>query len=133
MSCPNSDPQFDKILSRYFDVNSPDYPLVRKRLFYMVCIFVRFALYSLVFLLRDKSWMPYVVGSLTLLTMIHLYSNLEGRQWWSKKFQFVMAFIITIVCGIIILGVKQLTLLVPILLYLSLFGGIIQSSFVRFC
>lgn len=133
MSCPNSDPQFDKILSRYFDVNSPDYPLIRKRLFYMVCIFVRFALYSLVFILRDKSWMPYVVGSLTLFTMIHLYSNLEGRQWWSKKFQFIMAFIITIVCGIIILGVKQLTLLVPILLYLSLFGGLIQSSFVRFC
>ena len=45
--CPNSDPNFDKIMSRWFDITSKDYPSNRKKVYYLICIWVRYILRTL--------------------------------------------------------------------------------------
>jgi hypothetical protein len=98
MSCPNSDPQFDKMLSRYLDINSPDYPLYRARIFYLVCIWVRLVLYTLVYVYREKEWMPYVTAAFSLFSIVNLKGSIQnpGRQWWSKRFQLAIAILVLV-------------------------------------
>jgi hypothetical protein len=64
--------------------------------------------------------------------IINLGKRMDGNQWWSKKFQFVMS---VIIAGLIILTflkkVKAWT--IPAAMLLSLMGGILQSFMVGFC
>ena len=130
MPCPNSDPGFNKLLSYFVEV-TPDN---RRMIFYMVCIWVRFALYSAVYITRESVWIPYIVGGFSLIAAINLATRLEGRQWWSKKFQLVIAILLIIVSIGRIWNPEAVgSLIIPGLLYISLIGGIIQSLFIKFC
>lgn len=133
--CPNSDPNFDKILSNFIDINNVNYADVRKNLFYFVCIVVRTLLYSYVYVNRNEKWIPYVFSVFAFVSMFNLYGNLNnGNQWWSKKYQFIIALLIFICCIIIITGLCEInTKIIPTLLFASLFGGILQSFFIDFC
>ena len=134
MTCPNSDPQFDKILSNYVDINSPDYPQKRRQIYYFICIWVRLALYTFIYINREKEWVPYVVGVLALLSVSKLGSDdLPGRQWWSKRFQLLMAVLLAAASVGRVAGVVTDSRVIPGLLYLSLLGGIFQSLTVKFC
>ena len=52
-TCPNSDPEFDKVLRKIIAkfTNNDDYNSMRKYIYYGVCVWVRFFLYLLVFIL----------------------------------------------------------------------------------
>jgi hypothetical protein len=140
----NSDPNFDKILSNFTNTSSKNYPQVRKRLYYFVCIVVRLILYSLVLFYKDKLWMPYLILLVSLFSIYNLYNSIYSNtgkkqtQWWSKKFQLVISILLLLVSICIILQnrlnfkFKINTVVIPLLLYISLFGGILQSLFITF-
>lgn len=104
-------------------------PLLRTQLYYTVCIVFRMALYNLVFVMRDEWYTPIVVGLFSLVSILHLSSAVifqrNQRQWWSKKFQLFMSIIILANCIATHYGLVS-TLVVPILLYTSIIGGLIQ-------
>ena len=133
-SCPNSDPSFDKILSRFTDITSPNYPAYRKRLFYTVCIVVRLVLFGSVFLIKDFWWMPILVGVFAMVALVGLYPSITnpGQQWWSKRFQLSIAIMLLIAC--VLVWFKKIdSIYVPVILMGSLFGGVLQSFLVTFC
>ena len=70
--CPNSDPNFDKVMSKFFDITAKDYPSKRKIVYYGICIWVRLALYTFIYYKRDYKYTPYIVGILALGTIMNL-------------------------------------------------------------
>lgn len=125
MSCPNGDPAFNKVLEQIAGDSSP---ATRKSVYYFVCIWVRLVLYGAVWFLRDKWWIRPAVGLPSALAVWNLSTAPDGQQWWSKKFQLVMAVLITLACL-----VKTDNRLVPALLFTSLAGGLLQSAFTTWC
>ena len=105
MSCPNSDPNFDKVLSNFYDIKSLDYPSNRKYTFYFVCIIVRFLLYYFVYVNIDKPYIVEIITFLAFASLFNLYPKINEpnqRQWWSRQFQFAIALLISVV-GILVI------------------------------
>ena len=138
MSCPNSDKNFDKTLSNFVDITSEDYPNTRKHIFYGVCVPVRLMLYTLVFIYRDAPAIQYIIAIASLIAIINLGNTLLNNdtvtnQWWSKKFQLFIAILLLISTVLKISGYNISTMVVPIILFASLFGGVLQSMLITFC
>lgn len=103
-------------------------PLLRTQLYYLVCIVFRLALYNLVWVLRKEWYTPIIVGVFAFMAIIHLSRTAfqpNQYQWWSKKFQFVMSIFVFFCCIATYLK-KVPTILLPLLLYSSLLGGLLQ-------
>jgi predicted membrane channel-forming protein YqfA (hemolysin III family) len=137
MDCPNSDKNFDKILSNFVDTSNNNYSQTRKYIFYNICIPIRLILYSLVYVYRNVPIVQYLIGVFALFTMINLYTSINDKnnqsQWWSKKFQLVIASLLFTCVVIKISGYDINTLFLPILLFISLLGGVFQSLMIEFC
>ncbi len=113
----NSDPEFDKIIGK----RTPQ----ERSMLYVVCVLVRFTLYSLVYVFRDKYWMPGLVGSLSLFSVYQLTKPTKNTQWWSKKFQLIMALLVLLSAfAVQFMGADPKSM--PALLFISLAGGILQ-------
>lgn len=124
MKCPNSDPGFNKIIGD----RTPD----ERSILYIVCIMTRFILYSGVYKYRDKPWMPLLVGTLALASVYQLTRPTPNHQWWSKKFQLIMAILILIsALAVKFAGLDSRSM--AALLFISLAGGIIQRIHIRMC
>lgn len=126
LDCPNSDPGFNKIIGDRT-------PEERSKLF-VLCVIVRTLLYSGVYVYRDKPWMAPLVAILALAAMFQLYTSdsPEGKQWWSKKFQLIMALLVLV--SALLVKFKGLdSRSMAGLLFVSLAGGILQRSQVKFC
>ena len=132
--CPNSDPEFDKVMSKWFDITSKDYPSNRKNVYYGICIWVRLILFSLVFYYREYKYMPYILALFSVSSIMHYKEVIKtpGKQWWSKRFDLSIAILLLISC-VLVIGGKINPVFMPIILYTSLLGGIIQSFFIKFC
>ena len=131
MSCPNSDPNFNKILAKF----NSDNPEKRKFIFYFICIVIRLLLYSFIYVNIENKYTIPIVALLALASVYNLRNNLnDTQQWWSKKYQFIIALLIFIFSIIIMTDTYALNKkIIPILLFTSLFGGIFQSMLVDFC
>jgi len=130
-NCPNSDPNFDKILVNLIGNSQPD---TRKKIFYFICIPIRFILYFLVFYYRDLSLLPVVIGIIAFFTSIRLSESIleKGNQWWSKRWQFIVSIVLTVVCiGVYFNKIDSRS--IAFVLFISLLGGIIESLFIDFC
>lgn len=121
VTCPNSDPSFNKIIGENRT------PKERSAL-YVVCVITRALLYSGVYVYRDEPWMRWLVGILSLLSVIQLTRPTPNKQWWSKKFQLVMAVLI-FMSAIAVSNTKAM----PTLLFISLIGGILQRIHINMC
>lgn len=137
-TCPNSDPEFDKLLRKIIAKfsNNDDYNSMRKQIYYGVCVWVRFFLYLIVFFLRENKVMQIIVLILSFVATINLayqyFSKGVGQQWWSKQFILFMAFLIF--SSSVLTLLKQLhSLWTPMLLFFSLAFGIFQSLNIEFC
>lgn len=137
-TCPNSDPEFDKVLRKIIAkfTNNDDYNSLRKYIYYGICVWVRFFLYLMVFFFRDSKVMQIIVLILSFITTINLgyqYFTLGvGTQWWSKQFILFMSFII-FSSSVLTLSKQIHSLWTPMLLFFSLAFGIYQSLNIDFC
>jgi len=124
------DPQFDKLLLSSNLISSDNMESDKKFLFYYVCIVVRFILYSLTLVFHDYKYLPHLILVFSLFALLNLLISLSkgnNNQWWSKKFQLVIAILLIIASIMLIFNWSSNTYLIPIILFGSLFGGIIQS------
>lgn len=129
-TCPNDDPNFTKILKQTGLVEKGS-PEERSRLF-LVCVFVRTLLYSGVYVYRDSPWMPFLVGIFAAASIFQLTRPTLNQQWWSKKFQLIMA-ILVLLSAIAVKFGKLDSRSMSILLFISLAGGVLQRSQVEMC
>jgi hypothetical protein len=120
-TCPNSDPGFNKIIG---ENRTPE----ERSMLFIVCVLTRGLLYSGVYVYRDKPWMRWLVSILALFSVYQLTRPTLNRQWWSKKFQLVMAILI-LISAIAIQDTKAM----PTLLFISLIGGILERIHVTLC
>lgn len=99
--------------------------VLRTRLYYGVCVLFRLALFNLVFIFRNEWWVPPVVGVAALVSVVRLAPSVAdpGRQWWSKRFQLVVAVLVVVAC-VVVWWKKRFQVVVPALLYVSLLGGL---------
>ena len=136
MHCPNDDPYFTRMMYRMKllkkGMTAREIVNVRRNIFYFICVVVRLSIIGIVFMLKDSV----IVRGLVLLGCIVAITNfsqrMNGTQWWSKKFQMMMSFIIAILVILSYLGkVKPWT--IPAAMLVSLLGGVLQSFVIGFC
>jgi hypothetical protein len=137
--CPNSNKIFDNFLfdsgliDKNLDNNSKAYQ--RRRVYYTICVLLRLGLAGLVLQLKDKIWIPYVIGIISLYSFINLlFFRKEDAQWWSNKFQTIIAILLFIFSILIILKVDLVpTYTLSLLMFISVFGGVFQSLLIPSC
>ena len=122
--CPNSDPVFNKIIG---DRTSEE----RSNLF-ALCVLTRSLLYSGVYVYRDKPWMPYIVAIMSSASIFQLTRPTQNHQWWSKKFQLIMALLL-LISAITVKFANFDSRSMAVLLFISLFGGILQRIHIKMC
>ena len=134
--CPNDDPSFTKMLYKMGMLKKYMSPkevvAMRMRIYYCICIIVRAALIVAVYHWRNASVTRVLVFVGAMIGVINLGTRMNGNQWWSKKFQFIMSVIIV---GLVIL--TQLKMVdsrsMAVAMLVSLLGGVAQSFVVGFC
>ena len=134
--CPNDDPYFTRTMYRIGllrkGMTAKEIVQRRKQVYYSICIIVRALLIAIVYYLRCSLVIQFLVLLGAVVGIINLGKRMDGNQWWSKKFQFVMSLVIA---GLVILTffkkVKAWT--IPAAMLFSLVGGILQSFIVGFC
>ena len=135
-TCPNDDPYFTRTMYRIGLLRKGMKPeeIVQRRnqVYYTICIVVRALLIAFVYYLRNFLVIQFLVLLGAIVGIVNLGKRMDGNQWWSKKFQFVMSLVIA---GLVIFTffkkVKAWT--IPAAMLLSLVGGILQSFVVGFC
>jgi hypothetical protein len=138
-SCPNKNKVFDTFLfkSGLIDenLNDADKAYQRRRVYYTICVLYRLALAGIVLQLKDKTWLPYLVGLSSLYSIIILiFFRKEDKQWWSNKFQIGISILLFISSLLIILKVKIIpTYILSLLLFISVLGGVFQSLLIPSC
>jgi hypothetical protein len=138
MICPNNNKIFDKMLfeSGLIDDNLSDVDKAyqRRRVYYTICIMIRLAIAGLVLQLKDKEFMPYVIGIISIYPIISLgFYRTEDNQWWSNKFQLAISIALFISCLLIILKTQIPKYIPSLILFISVFGGVFQSLLIPSC
>lgn len=142
--CPNDDPNFTKILAKLFynDDVSKITPQIRQDIFSCICVPLRIFLFFMIYLLRNQYWIYYITAIFSFMAIILLLQqkmnkNNQEKQWWSKSFQLIMAILVFFFSLNMIINFKNLNnsyrYIVPLLLFISLLGGVFQSLFIDFC
>jgi len=136
MECPNDDPYFTRMMYRMKllkrGLKAKEIVNIRRNTFYYVCIIVRFLIICLVYTLKNSEIVRGLVLLASVISMVNFWNRSNGSQWWSKKFQFVMAFIISLLVILSYRGIVA-TWTIPAAMLISLLGGILQSFIVGFC
>ena len=134
--CPNDDPYFTRTMYRIGllrkGMTAKEIVQRRKQVYYSICIIVRALLIAIVYYLRNFLVIQLLVLLGAVVGIINLGNRMDGNQWWSKKFQFVMSIVIAgLVIFTFLKKVKSWT--IPAAMLFSLVGGILQSFVVGFC
>ena len=97
-----------------------------------ICIIIRAALIVAVYHWRNASITRVLVFAGAMIGVINLGTRMNGNQWWSKKFQFIMSVIIV---GLVILTHYNMvdSRSMSAAMLVSLVGGLAQSFVVGFC
>ena len=132
--CPNNNIIFDNFFSHLIDKNL-DEAYQRRRIYYTICVLLRFALAGLVLQLKDTIWLHYVISIISLYSAINLiFFRQEDNQWWSNKYQAVISLLLFISSLLIILKVNFVpTYILSLLLFVSVLGGLFQSLLFPSC
>ena len=135
--CPNDDPFFTKIFYKIGmlrkDMSKKEVVAMRMQVYYCICVIVRAAIVVAVYHWRNSLIMRALVFLGSLIAFINLGRKLNGgTQWWSRKFQFVMSFIIG--TTVILTQLNKIDYrAMSIAILVSLLGGVAQSFIVGFC
>jgi len=105
---------------------------MRAQVYYCICIIIRAALIVAVYHWRNASITRVLVFVGAMIGVINLGTRMNGNQWWSKKFQFIMSVIIV---GLVILTHYNMvdSRSMSVAMLVSLLGGVAQSFVVGFC
>ena len=138
MICPNNNKIFDKMLFKsvliYDNLSDVDKAYQRRRVYYTICIMIRLVIAGLVLQLKDKEFMPYIIGIISIYPIISLgFYRTEDNQWWSNKFQLAISIALFISCLLIILKTQIPTYIPSLILFISVFGGVFQSLLIPSC
>jgi hypothetical protein len=101
-------------------------------LFYTLCIVLRLFIAGLAYHFRDSYWLPYLVLIISLYTGYRISKNLNGNEWWSRKFHLIITILLSIVSVLIILK-KVDGKYISYLLYLDVFVGFTHSLLITRC
>jgi hypothetical protein len=104
----------------------------RKILFYTLCIVLRLFVAGLVYQLKDKHWLPYIITSFSLLIIYRLHDKIDGNFWWSRKFHMFICFSLIFVSVLKIngyIGGEYLSYL----LYIDVGFGFLHSLTIKRC
>ena len=134
--CPNDDPSFTIMLYKMGmlqkNMSPKEVVAMRMRIYYCICIIIRAALIVAVYHWRNSIVIRVLVFVGAMLGVVNLGSRMNGTQWWSKKFQFIMSIII--VLTVIFTHLKKIdSRSMSVAMLLSLIGGVAQSFVVGFC
>ena len=138
-TCPNNNIIFDNFLfnSGLIDknLNNNSKACQRRRVYYTICVLLRLALAGLVLQLKDKTWIPYITGIFSLYSSINLlFFRKEDNQWWSNKFQAIIAILLFIFSLLIILKTNLVpTYTLSLIMFISVGGGVFQSLLIPSC
>ena len=129
MTCPNIDKDTLNAIKKMGLV-----PTVKNRmiLFYTLCIVLRVFIAGLAYHFRDSYWLPYLVLIVSLYIGYRTSKNLNGNEWWSRKFHLIITILLSIVSVLIILN-KVDGKYISYLLYLVVFVGFTQSLLITRC
>lgn len=133
MSCPNGNKSFNKVLKKLLG-HDPT-PSDRKKIFYFVCIIVRLCLLLILYKYKDHPVIQYSALILSIFAIYHLSMSIKDdpdTQWWSRKFQLVMACLLALAAVLIIYN-KIDSIYLSILFGASLLGGFLKSLTITFC
>jgi hypothetical protein len=134
--CPNDDPSFTKMLYKMGmlqkNISPKEVVAMRMRIYYCICIIVRAALIVAVYHWRSSLITRVLVFGGAMLGVVNLGSRMNGTQWWSKKFQFIMSIIIGLMAILTHFKVVD-SRAMSASMFVSLMGGVAQSFAVRFC
>jgi hypothetical protein len=136
MECPNDDPYFTRMMYRMGllkkGMKAREIVNVRRNTYYSICIIVRFVLIMIVYFLQRSIVVRGLVLVGAVVSIFNFSKRIEGHQWWSKKFQLMMAIIIALLVILSFVG-KVNTWTIPAAMSFSLLVGILQSFYVGFC
>jgi len=129
MKCPNIDKDTLNAVKKIGLV-----PNVKNRmiLYYTLCIVLRLFIAGLAYHFRDSYWLPYLVLIVSLYIGYRISKNLNGNEWWSRKFHLIITILLSIVSVLIILN-KVDGKYISYLLYLVVFVGFTQSLLITRC
>lgn len=138
LKCPYDNSDLNKRLAPFLShYPIEEFPFRRRQLYYSVCIMFRLFLAGLLLTFKDTLWMQTTVFFVSALTIINLgFIKKRRQQWLSNSFQLVIACVLFVV-SIFLLGIKVVTgktstnkwfsMLLPITLYVSISGGVLQA------
>ena len=134
--CPNDDPSFTRTMYAIGflkkGMSAKAILQMRAQVYYCICIIVRAALIVAVYHWRNASITRVLVFVGAMIGVINLGSRMNGTQWWSKKFQFIMSVIIAVLA--ILTQLKKIdSRSMSAAMLVSLVGGVAQSFAVGFC
>ena len=104
----------------------------RKILFYTLCVVLRLFIAGLVYQLKDKHWLPYIIISFSLLIIYRLYDKIDGNFWWSRKFHMFICSLLIVVSVLKINGYVDGKYL-SYLLYIDVGFGFLHSLTIKRC
>jgi len=134
--CPNDDPSFTRTMYVIGflkkGMSAKAILQMRAQVYYCICIIIRAALIVAVYHWRNASITRVLVFVGAMIGVINLGTRMNGNQWWSKKFQFIMSVIIV---GLVILTHYNMvdSRSMSVAMLVSLLGGVAQSFVVGFC
>lgn len=130
-ACPNGNPDFYDMFDSIVGNHTPE---TRRRLYYGVCIPLRLSIFFLMMAFHRNKVLLTIVAILALIELFRKGSrwNEPSRQWWSVRFQTVMAASIFIAASGALFG-KIDSVWLPRLWLLSIFGGVAQNMWTPIC
>jgi len=134
--CPNDDPSFTRTMYVIGflkkGMSAKAILQMRAQVYYCICIIIRAALIVAVYHWRNASLTRVLVFVGAMIGVINLGTRMNGNQWLSKKFQFIMSVII--VCLVILTHYNMVdSRSMSAAMLVSLLGGVAQSFVVGFC
>jgi|688.fasta_scaffold328429_3 hypothetical protein len=138
MTCPNSNIIFDNFLYKTNlidpNLNPEQKALRRKHLYYYTCIPTRLVILLLLFIFKDTIWMPYLVFIASLIATLNiLLYRKQDNQWWSNNFSTAMSILLMLASAALILKYNIPKYSIPLIFFISIAGGFIQSLQITFC
>ena len=105
--------------------------LTQRHWLYLVCVIIRITIFFIIFTFCKNKYIKLIILVTCFFTLLRLkkYAFVDDpRPWWSRQFTFWIT-VCVILSIIYSYYYPQLSYIYPLILFIGLFGGIIQRIF----